>query len=176
MKQICQPVPLFWSYQMIRVHLHTYFISNTKYLMTFQNSISIYYILYTNTRKRTDTINRLSVTHKEQSQCVLWALCALKSPHLQSPIVAAPLREVFGLNLLLHHFGGHLVNNGHCMVGFLSAFDPGGWWSSRSGFSVSVCLAGRRLHQVFEPQFGQRLLGHQLTATSQSRKDISVMN
>lgn len=36
-----------------------------------------------------------------------------------------------------------------------------------SWFGVSTLLAGRRIHQVFETQFLQRLLGHQLTAREQ---------
>lgn len=34
---------------------------------------------------------------------------------------------------------------------------------SRSGFSVFLCLAWRRIHQVFESQFLQRFFRHQLT-------------
>lgn len=46
------------------------------------------------------------------------------------------------------------------------------WWSSSSGFSVSVCLAGRRIHQVLETQFLQRLLGHQLAGKHKITRSV----
>lgn len=133
----------------------------------------IHFILFTH---RVDTIGAQKHQTKRPrcSTMSSWRSCTLRAIIILSDALTA----LFSSDVLLQDLCRQLINNKLIDASSSQQRRPRRFWKqqlccrSRSGFGVPARLARRRINQVLESQFLQRLLGHQLAEEHEETKRI----